>query len=377
MPTISGKVKLGGVGVANALVTVVAAEQEVYNAVADNNSGSISDALVVDDTNIFAPGGTSSGFCRKYDKNLLTLTGSVNYGGTIRDMLVDDTHIYVGGATTLRVRKYLKSNLSLVAQTDSYGGIIRGMWMDDTHIYVGGATTQRIRRYLRSNMSYVDQSNSLGTTLLRMYGDDTHIYVEHLDTATSTYPIFKYLKSDFSFVAKLSGVLGSSGSAAVPMTIVGDYLYHANNRPILMKIRTSDMVCETQANLSLPSNGATSPRGLATDGTHLFVGSTQTAGGSYLTKFDLNLKPIERTKTFETAPPRMYGINVDDTYVYFGKYLSSLTKRLKSEINQDGVYTDANGDYSITVDEGTYHLVARYEVGGVKYTSKYNWGITV
>jgi len=86
---------------------------------------------------------------------------------------------------------------------------------DSLYIYAGGDTNQKVYKYLKSNMSFVAESPSYGGSINTMVQDSLYIYIG----GTTTQKVRKYLKSNMSFVAE------SPSYGGVIRTVIQDSLY--------------------------------------------------------------------------------------------------------------------------------------------------------
>jgi glutamine cyclotransferase len=159
----------------------------------------------------YAPKGASL----KEANEIITLTSSIDYGGTIRYITSDNNYLYVGGLTTQKVYKLNKSDLSKVAESLTYGGTIYSITSDDNYLYVGG-DTQKVYKLNKSDLSKVAESLTYGGTIWSITSDDNYLYV-----GGDTQKVYKLNKSDLS---KVSESL-TYGGTILSITSDDNYLY--------------------------------------------------------------------------------------------------------------------------------------------------------
>jgi len=223
----------------------------------------------------------------------------------------DGTYVYVTDGANNRIKKHQLSDLSFVAAFGTSGtgnnnfDTPRGICTDGIYLYIVDRGNYRIKKHLCSDLSYVAQSSGPGFIQPDYICiDGTFVYT--IQTSGPTYRIFKHYTYDLALSLRVmpGGGDGHIDSVSVSgICTTGGYLYilNANPDPLkpFWKYACSDLTYVSNFGTFGHGDGEfTSPNGIATDGTNLFV-----------------------SDSYGTNDQRIQKLLLDGTYVlHFGDY---------------------------------------------------------
>ena len=199
----------------------------------------------------------------------------------------------------------------------------------DPHVYVSDSFNNRIFKRLRSDLSFVAKIGTFGTGIdqfknpIGIAADDTYLYIAESDG----HRIQKRVKSNLGYVDRI----GSSGSGndqfsnPQGMCVDETYIYvaDAGNNRIVKRLKSNLSYAGKIGSLGSGNNQFDSPAAICCNDTHIFVVDVYNHRIHQRLKSDLSL--VRLVGTEGQGNDQFYyplGIGCDDLYVFVGDGLN-------------------------------------------------------
>ena len=283
-----------------------------------------------------------------------------SYGNNVTAL---PTYVYVGGATNLTVWQVWQSNMTKKANTTSFGGIIYAIAEDDTYIYAGGATNLTVKQYYKSNMTLKANTISYGGVIYALAQDTDYVYAGGVATPSNSSNVTQYYKSNMTKKANTTTAYGGDIRAIAQDS---EYIYVVGL--LTNKVRQywkSNMT--KKAETALIGSAGSALYGLIVDDNYIYVGGETNTVGQYY-KSNMTFKANASISYGDIV----YGVAQDDIYVYdTGASQTTVKQYWKSNMTYKAktpVYGGA-ASRSLAVDS-TYIYVAESTGNTVKQYNK-------
>lgn len=171
------------------------------------------------------------------------------------------TYVYVGDQSNNRVVRRLSSDLSFVDQLATGGISVRGPRSDGTNVYIPFVGDGSVRKYSYGSMTFINSITSISN--LRYMGMDKN----NVFFISSTNGIYKYLKSNLSFVANIA--VSSLYGVCTDNQFV--YVTNSTNSDIEKRDITNLSFISSSGSFGAADGQFKDPRGISCDGTYLYI----------------------------------------------------------------------------------------------------------